>query len=287
VRVRLAALALCVAVAVPAVARAQGPGRGAGPAATGRAAALKDLTGYWVSVVAEHWHQRMLVPPKGNFEMLPLNAEARRVANTWDPAKESEPCKSYGAAAIMRVPGRLHIQWADDNTLRIDTDSGTQTRLFHFGGAPPAVQGAGSAAQGVGRVLPPSPSASARLAVAQKRGGGSDPPKADWQGYSVAMWERAARGGGEGRTAGDLKVTTTRMRAGYLRKNGVPYSENTSLEEYFDMFSEPNGDTWLVIDSVVRDPQYLTQPYLTSVAFKKLPNASGWDPTPCRADQPR
>ena len=267
-RVRLAALALCVAVAVPAVAGAQGPGRGAGPAATGRAAALKDLTGYWVSVVAEHWHLRMLVPPKGNFEMLPLNAEARRVANTWDPAKESEPCKSYGAAAIMRVPGRLHIQWADDNTLRIDTDSGTQTRLFHFGVAAPAAQGVGSAAQGVGRVL-------------------SDPPKAEWQGYSVATWERAARGGGEGRAAGDLKVTTTRMRAGYLRKNGVPYSENTSLEEYFDMFSEPNGDTWLVVDSVVRDPQYLTQPYLTSVAFKKLPNASGWDPTPCRADQPR
>jgi hypothetical protein len=151
----------------------------------------------------------------------------------------------------MRVPGRLHIQWADDNTLRIDTDSGTQTRLFHFGGTTPAAQ----------------------------------PPQ--WQGYSVAAWERAARGGGEGGAAGDLKVTTTRMRAGYLRKNGVPYSENTSFEEYFDMFSEPNGDTWLVVDSIVRDSQYLTQPYITSVAFKKLPNASGWDPTPCRADQPR
>ena len=111
-RVRLAALALCVAVAAPAVAGAQGPGRGAGPAATGRAAALKDLTGYWVSVVAEHWHLRMLVPPKGNFEMLPLNAEARRIANAWDPAKDEasgEQCKSYGAATIMRVPGRLHI----------------------------------------------------------------------------------------------------------------------------------------------------------------------------------
>ena len=105
----------------------------------------------------------------------------------------------------------------------------------------------------------------------------------DWQGYSVATWERAARGGG----AGDLKVTTTRMRPGYLRKNGVPYSENATLEEYFDMFSEPNGDTWLVVDSVVRDPQYLTQPYVTSVAFKKIPNGSGWDPTPCRVDQPR
>jgi len=266
VRVCPAALALFVAFAVPggvhAQGRGQGAGQGAGPAATGRAAALKDLTGYWVSVVAEHWHLRMLVPPKGNFEMLPLNAEARRIANAWDPAKDEaggEQCKSYGAAMIMRVPGRLHITWQDDNTLKLDTDSGTQTRLFHFGGATPATGG---------RVV-------------------SDPPKLEWQGSSVAVWARAARGGGEGRAAGDLKVTTTRMRAGYLRKNGVPYSENATLEEYFDMFSEPNGDTWLVVDSIVRDPQYLTQPYLTSVAFKKLRDASGWDPTPCRADQPR
>jgi hypothetical protein len=77
------------------------------------------------------------------------------------------------------------------------------------------------------------------------------------------------------------------MRPGYLRKNGVPYSDSAALEEYFDMFTEPNGDTWLVVDSILRDERYLTQPYLTSVAFKRLPNASGWDPTPCRADQPR
>jgi hypothetical protein len=288
VKVCPAALALCAALAMPGGVHAQGrggaaQGRGggaAGPAATGRRAALKDVTGYWVSVVAEHWHLRMLVPPKGNFEMLPLNAEARRIANAWDRSKDEasgEQCKSYGAATIMRVPGRLHIHWADDNTLQVDTDSGTQTRLFHFGGAAPGTGG---------RVPPPLPSASADRGSAT-RGGGSDAPKLDWQGYSVATWERAARGGGEGAAAGDLKVTTTRMRPGYLRKNGVPYSENATLEEFVDMFSEPNGDTWLVLDSIVRDPQYLTQPYLTSVAFKKLPGASGWDPTPCRTDQPR
>src|SRR5258705_13762702 len=119
---------LLMALALPAMVFAQGRGGGGAPQQTGRAGAIKDLTGYWVSVVAEHWHLRMLVPPKGNVEMLPLNAEARRVANTWDPVKESEPCKSYGAAAIMRVPGRLHIHWADDNTLQVDIDSGTQTR---------------------------------------------------------------------------------------------------------------------------------------------------------------
>ena len=237
-----------------------GAGAPAGPLPPARVIAPKDLTGYWVSVVAEHWHLRMLVPPKGEFAMLPLNAEARNIANAWDPAKEpeAEQCKSYGAAAIMRVPSRLHIHWADDNTLQMDIDSGTQTRLFRFGGAAP----------------------------------GNQPPQ--WQGYSVAQWDgipiqelRTRKLGSAPDLRGGLKVTTTRMRAGYLRKNGVPYTENTTLVEYFDRFTEPNGDDWIVVDSIVTDPQYLTQPYLTSSAFKKIPDNSGWDPTPCRADQAR
>ena len=261
----LAALAVVLASAVPGELSAQGRGGGGAPAAplaSARAAAPKDLTGYWVSVVAENWHLRMMVPPKGDFSMVPLNAEARRIAGAWDPAKE-EPgdaqCKAYGAATIMRVPGRLHIDWVDDNTLKMDVDSGTQTRLFHFGGA-----AAGAAAA------------------------------ASWQGYSAAEWEgvpaadlRARKAGAPVDVRGGLKVMTSRLRAGYLRKNGVPYSESTTVEEHFDRFTEPNGDDWIVVDTIVRDPQYLTQPYVTSVAFKKLPNASGWDPTPCRADQPR
>jgi len=248
-----------VALLVPGVVFAQGRGGGGAgqgggaPQQTGRAGAIHDLTGYWVSVVAEHWHLRMMVPPKGDFTLLPVNAEARRVANTWDPAKDEssgEACRAYGAPTIMRVPGRLHITWVDDNTLKIDTDAGTQTRLLHFGGAAPAGQAS------------------------------------SWQGYSAAAWRRPARMGVE-KNAGDLRVVTNRLRAGYLRKNGVPYSENATMEEYFDAFTEPNGDSWLVIDTIVTDPTYLTQPYVNSVAFKKLRDASGWDPTPCRVDQPR
>ena len=258
----LAALALLVGLASPHVADAQAPGgRAGGPPPTARAAAPKDLTGYWVAVVTEHWHLRMEMPPKGDFSMLPVNAEARRIAGMWDPAQDQasgNACRAYGAAAIMRVPGRLHITWADDNTLKIDTDSGTQTRLLHFGAA---------AAPTAATTTP-----------------------AEWQGYSAAAWAGAAAGRG-GRTpgpAGNLSVTTTRMRPGYLRKNGVPYSENTVLQEYFDTFTEPNGDSWLVVTSIITDPQYLTGPYATTNQFKKVPdNASGWDPTPCRADQPR
>jgi hypothetical protein len=175
----------------------------------------------------------------------------------WDPAKDVaaiEQCKAYGAAAIMRVPGRLYIHWADDNTLQMDTDSGTQTRLFRFASAGGAQPTAASTAAGAG----------------------------DWQGQSVARWDVTGRSG-----ARHLRVTTTRMRPGYLRRNGVPYSESAVLEEYFDRFAEPNGDEWLVVDSILRDPQYLTQPYVNSVAFKKIADRSGWDPTPCRIDRPR
>ena len=239
----LLSIVVLVCVAAPAALSAQ-RGGGAGPAQSGRAAAADDLTGTWVSVVAEHWHLRMLVPPKGDVSMVPVNQAARKIVAAWDPAKEpagDEQCKGYGAAAIMRIPSRLDIRWAGDNTLRMDIDSGTQTRLFNFGSAAAA---------------------------------GTQAPT--WQGYSAASWVR-----------GDLQVVTTRLRPGYLRKNGVPYSDQTRVEEHFDRFTEPNGDNWLVIDSIVTDPVYLTGPYVTSVAFKKIPDKQGWDPTPCRANEAR
>jgi hypothetical protein len=251
-------------------------------ARTPRVASPKDLTGYWESVVTEYWRYRMLIPDKSDYVITPLNAEGRKVADAWDPAKdkaEGNECKAYGAAAIMQVPGRLHIYWQDDSTLRIDTDSGTQTRLLHFGGSAPP----------------------------------SEAPT--WQGFSVASWEgigpdsQRAGGGGPvrdvrdtfiggavgagprevgGAVPGYLKVVTTQMRSGYLRKNGVPYSANATLEEYLDRFSDPyTNETYLVVTTVVTDPQYLMEPSITHAHFKKIPDGSGWDPTQCRSDEPR
>jgi hypothetical protein len=207
------------------------------------------MTGYWVSVVTEDWRYRMVTPPKGAFGGVPLNPEGRRVANAWDAAKDEaagQQCRSYGAAALMRVPGRFHITWDNDTTLKIEADAGTQTRLLHFGGKPP---------QG----LEPS-----------------------WQGYSVAEWEYASTGRGQPRS-GNLKVVTTGLLPGYLRKNGVPYSGNTVLTEYYDRIPAPNGDEWLVVTTEVRDPQYLTMPFVTSTHFKKLADSSGWQPEACAA----
>jgi hypothetical protein len=221
---------------------------GRGVPLSGRQAAPIDLSGYWVSVVMEDWKFRMVTPKKGVYETLPLNAEGRRIGDTWDPAKDEasgEQCRAYGAPNIMRLPGRLHITWQDDNTMKIETDTGTQTRTFHFG----------TGAQPVGE---PS-----------------------WQGYSVAQWEAGA-GRGAARS-GDLKVVTTNLKAGYVRKNGAPYSKNAVVTEFYDLNTLPNGDVWVTITTKVEDPTYFTRPYLTTTDFKKLPDAMGWNPTPCSA----
>ena len=141
----LAALTACAMLLAPADARAQRGGRG-GPPPTPRAAAAVDLTGYWVSVITEDWKFRMVTPKKGVYETLTLNAEGRRIGDTWDAARDEaagDQCRAYGAANIMRLPGRLHITWADDSTLKIETDAGSQTRLFRFGAGAPSGEPSG------------------------------------------------------------------------------------------------------------------------------------------------
>ena len=226
---------------------AQGGGRGQQPPVTPKAGAAIDLTGNWVSVVTEDWRFRMVTPPKGNYGGVPLTNEGRRVADSWDAAKDAaagDQCKAYGAAGLMRIPGRLRIAWEDDNTLRIAADAGTQTRVFRFGASRPAAE---------------APT---------------------WQGHSVAQWEYAPAARGRPRT-GSLKVVTTAMRPGYLRKNGVPYSANAVLTEHYDLITSPDGGKWLVALTEVVDPQYLTQPFVTTTHFKREPDGSRWNPTPC------
>jgi len=228
---------------------AYGQGRGAPPPPSAKASAPLDLTGYWVSVVNEDWRFRMITPAKGDYGGIPITKEALQLVNAWNPSADEaagEQCKSYGAAAIMRVPGRIHVTWQDDETLKVDTDAGTQTRLFRFGPA--------------------------RAATGQPT----------WQGTSAARWE-AAGGRGGAPASGSLTVVTTNMRAGYLRKNGVPYSENARVTEYFDVAPQGQDGRLLVVTTVVDDPRYLSQPFIVSSHFKKEPDGSKWDPTPCSA----
>jgi len=245
----------------PALLLAQGGrGRGAQPPRSPKEAAPIDLTGYWVSLVTEDWRWRMVTPLKGDSASVPINQAAKKIVNEWDPAKDEaagQQCKSYGAAAIMRVPGRVHITWDDDNTLKVETDAGTQTRLLHFGGAPPAN-------------LQPS-----------------------LQGYSAARWEPGQTvpqssiplglGPRVGVRTRSLEVTTTNLSPGYLRKNGVPYSAKTTVTEYFDRFTEPDGAERFMVMTIVTDPDYLAVPFVTTSDFKKEADGSKWDPSPCSA----
>src|SRR6059036_2984506 len=216
---------------------------------TAKATASADITGTWVSVITEDWKYRMVTPRKGDYDGVPGTVEAFRIANAWDPAKDEaagEQCKGYGAVGVMRLPGYLRISWQDDNTLKMELTAGTQTRLFHFG--------------------PQQAAAS----------------ESSWQGYSTAQWESAITGRGEPRK-GDLKIMTTRLRAGYSRKNGVPYSVNTNLTEYFHLVTAPNGDKWLTVISEIRDSQYLSETWVVSSHFKKVSDSSRWNPEPCSA----
>src|SRR5690348_4658455 len=241
-------IVLVVALLLPSVALAQ-RGRGAGPGAapaTPRAAAPVDLTGYWVAVVTEDWRYRMVTPAQGDYQGVPLTPAAKKIADSWDPAKEAasgEPCKAYGAPALLRVPGRLNITWQDDTTLKLETDAGQQTRLFHFGN--------------------------------WKSPGG---PKT-LQGDSVAEWE----GGGRGATDGSMKVTTTNLKAGFLRKNGVPYGENATVTEYYEVVTQPDGSPLLVVTISTTDPENLRAPFVISSQFKKEANNAKWKPSPCSA----
>ena len=220
------AIALAIVVLVPSALSAQ-RGRGAAPP-TGRAGAGTDFTGYWVSLVTEDWRWRMVVPPKGDYPSIPLNAEGRRVADAWDPAKEKaeDVCNAYGAGNILRVPTRLHITWENENVLKVATDAGQQTRLFDFG-----------------------PRSTVTADAVTQRG---------LQGTSVATWDYA---GGRGPRAGgpipaaQLKVVTTGMRGGLLQRNGVPYSANAVVTEHFTRV-ESNADAYLFVTTIVEDPTY-------------------------------
>lgn len=210
-----------------------------------------DLTGYWVSVVTEDWRWRMMTPPPGDYASVPMTPAARAVADRWDPQVDianGNECRPYGAGGIMRVPTRLSIVWEDDDTLRIDTDAGSQTRLFHFGAFTPS----------------------------------SEPT---WQGNSQARWNLTGAVRGNPPTGGSLEVVTTGVRPGYVRWNGVPYSGDTVITEHFD-FHPAFGQDWFTVMTVIEDPEYFTEPYIVSNHFRREPDDAQWNPTPCVTDPP-
>lgn len=240
-----------------------GRGRGRGPAdppPPARQSAPVDLTGNWVSVVTEDWQWRMRTPEKGDYTGVPLTPRGRQVADTWDVSKDGM-CEAYGVGGLMRMPGRLRITWQDDSTLKIESDAGQQTRLLHF------------------------------LAAGPQTTSGAAPPPRSLQGTSIAQWVRSGgafdafleRGAGAApQRWGSLTVRTTNLTPGWLRRNGVPYGQNASITEHFTRFTHPEAGDWFVVTTIVEDPEFLSQPFITSSNFRKEPDGSTWNPVPCR-----
>jgi hypothetical protein len=244
-----------------------GGGRGA------QAAAPVDLTGYWVSIVTEDWIERMSPdsPPSGTGGGIGGfggggGGGRGRGGGVGAPgggapaAVTSDPCRVYAAGGSLRVPGRLHITWADENTLKVEMDAGTQTRLFHFN-------------------------------VAQPEAGAKS-----LQGYSIATWDTGGGGGGFGGFGGggggarggggrgggaprwgSLKVVTTNLSGGYLLSSRDTYSENATLTENFTRHSDFGTEYFtatVIIDEGGRQR-------ITSSTFKREADGSKFEPTGC------
>lgn len=260
-RARDTLLLLPAAFAVAAAPALAQPGAAQQPPVSAREAAPIDITGHWVSLITDDWVYRMITPARGDYSYVPLNAEGRRVADTWDPASDAaagEQCKAYAAPAIMRLPSRVEITWQDEDTLQLDIDTGMQTRLFRFGAGEP--EGART-----------------------------------WQGWSTAEWEFSGNIDrqlvfGGARTSldaiprsGSLRVDTTHLRAGYLRRNGVPFSEDAFMTEYYNLIVEDDGGQYLVIQTYVEDPTYLNGHFVRTMQFKREPDGSKRSPLDCEA----
>lgn len=227
-----------------------------------KAAAPFDPSGKWVSLVTRDWRFRMVVPGRGEYQGMPLNLAGKQFADAWDAAKDEaagKQCEAYGAGVVMLVPGRLKISWKDDETLQVETDAGMQTRLLYFQPA-------------------------AALAAAPR----------SWQGYSQATWmphqvvpiyyrePTRAPAVAEAAQFGSLKIVTANMLQGLIRKNGVAYSDQSMLTEYWELQRDPDTQVqYLIVTARLEDPVYLDRGYFYTATFQKEPDGSKWNPTPC------
>lgn len=233
------------------------PGAAPSPSPQGKTGAPFDPSGYWVSLVTRDWRFRMVVPGPGEYQGIAINAASKNYADAWNAAADEaagKQCEAYGAAALMLVPERLHISWQAEKTLKVETDAGMQTRLMNF---------------------QPSPT----------------PVAASLQGYSLAEWQMhqssqvgpPGAGGAEGTSPyGALKIVTTNLQGGLLRKNGVPYSDQAILTEYWELHEDPIDKTTYLIDTAgLHDPKYLMADYYYTATFEREADGAKWHPTPC------
>ena len=224
--------------------RGQGAGRGQAAPETPKSSAAIDITGTWVSVISEDWVLRMVTPRKGDYTRVPMTPAARQAADAWDPAKDEAAGEQCKGYG---APGIMRLP----GRIRISWQDDKTMKMELE---------AGNQVRLFHFAPPPA----------------SEP---SWQGHSAAEWQYTV----VAPRTGELKVVTDRLKAGYLRKNGVPYSANTTVTEFFHRMPAPNGDTWLTIVTEIKDSENLREPFVQSTHFKKLPDGAAFKPEPCSA----
>jgi hypothetical protein len=206
---------------------------------TGDAQAQIDFSGEWRPLIHEDLGHRVDEraiagpgagtgaggPRVGDYAGLPINDAARSKAESWDPriwaAPEHQTIPHPGAYWV-HAPGGLRVsRVVDDASGRV-----VGFRLYRVGGP-------GSTTRTIwtdGRPHPPDYAAHT------------------WQGFSTGRWN--------GET---LIVETSHLKAGWVRRNGVPASDRTTLTQHMVRHGE-----YLTIVNIVSDPVYLDEPYVTS-----------------------
>ena len=193
-----------------------------------------DLTGTWTPVFHEDQPERIPGPELVDYLGIPINAEARQWALSWDPDRLTAPehqCQVHTVAYIYRGPLVLRI-WEERDPVTQDLvaihqyiNNYEQWRTIYMDG----------------RAHPP--------------------------GYAPHTWMGFSTGHFDGNI---LTVTTTHIKQGWHRRNGIPSSDEITLTEHFIRHGEH-----LTHVTVVSDPIYLTEPLIKSQDFVQAVDVSG------------
>ena len=203
--------------------------------------AQMDLSGEWAPRFHEEQPERLGGPEIGDYLGIPINDAARLRADSWDASILTLPehqCKPHPADYGVRGPANLRI-WKE-----MDKDS-QQVIAFH---THISWQAPERTIWMDGRPHPPDYAAHT------------------WQGFSTGKWE------------GDmLTVTTTHLKTGWIRRNGVPRSDRAVLTEHWIRHGE-----YLTLVSIITDPAYLTEPFIRTTNWVADPRQQ-IAPYPCEA----
>ena len=200
-----------------------------------------DLSGEWAPLFHEDQLERIPGPDIGDYLGLPINEAARLHGDSWDASLLTLPehqCKPHPADYSPRGPANLRI-WRE-----IDHDTQDLIAIHtHISWQQPE-----RTIWMDGRPHPPDYAAHT------------------WQGFSTGKWD------------GDmLTVTTTHLKMGWIRRNGIPRSDKAVLTEHF-----VRHDNVLTLISVIDDPIYLSEPFVRTTNWAIDPHQQ-IAPYPCQA----